>query len=158
VENFQNSHKVANEHKLTSEEANFQKDLQDQASNITKPYRGKQAFVKASASGVSSGRGAASRPIHLLPVSSSGREVNKGHDTPHIGDISYMLHAAGHQKTISLRQIYHPDLNQSEGGEYQRVLDYTRSHSVRQEEMKLIEEHKHIYNLQKKSGWTACPL
>jgi len=28
------------------------------------------------------------------------------------------------------------------------VLDYTRSHSVRQEEMKLIEEHKHIYNLQ----------
>jgi len=32
------------------------------------------------------------------------------------------------------------------------VLDYTRSHSVRQEEMKLIEEHKHIYNLQKKAA------
>jgi len=63
-----------------------------------------------------------------------GREVNKGHDTPHIGDISYMLHAAGHQKTISLKN-HHPDLNQSEElakREYQRVLDYTRSHlSVR---------------------------
>jgi len=51
-------------------------------------------------------------------------------------------------------------LNRSEGtGEagVSAVLDYTRSHSV-QEEMKLIEEHKHIYNLQEESGWTACPL
>jgi len=86
---------------LTSEEANFQ-NLQNQASYYKSRIEEK-SFVKASA-GVSSGRGAASRPIHLLPVSSSARPVNKGHDTPHIGDISYMLHAAGHQKTISLRQ------------------------------------------------------
>jgi len=38
------------------------------------------------------------------------------------------------------------------------VLDYTRSHSVRQEEMKLIEEHKHIYNLQEEKRLDRLPF
>jgi len=91
VENFQNSH---NEHKLTPEEANFQKDS-DQASSYYKAVSRKTSFVKARPSS----HGAASRPIHLPVSSSARREVNKGHDTPHIGDI-YMLHAAGQKDDL----------------------------------------------------------
>jgi len=105
VENFQNSHKVANEHKLTSEEANFQRIFKIKLVAITKAVSRKTSFCqnKRFRSIIWAWRSIPT--IHLLPVSSSARpEVNKGHDTPHIGDISYMLHAAGHQKTISLRR------------------------------------------------------
>lgn len=165
VENFQNSHKIANEYKLTPQEAILQKDLQEKAISYSKTRieenktLSKQVLERYHSVMAQNPNQSTSYQFLLQ----YGREVAKGHDQPHIGDISYMLHAAGHQKddlVVTLQQ-YHPQLNQSAElakREYHRVLDYTRSHPVRPDEMKLIEEYKQIYNVPEEKRLDRLPF
>jgi len=157
VENFQNSHKVANEHKLTSEEANF-KGSSNQASNYYKPYRENKLLSKQALQeyhlGVAQHPDPSTSYQFLLQ---HGRKQTKPRYATHRW---HFLHAAccrSSKDDLVTTLIYHPDLNRSEElakREYQRVLDYTRSHS-RQEEMKLIEDTNISTICRKKSGRPA---
>lgn len=165
VENFQNGHRIANNFKLTPEEAIIQSDLQAQAVQYSKvrieenKILAKQVLEEYH---LSTGQHPDQSTSYQF-ILQYGRELASGHQQPHIGDITYKLYAAGHQKNdiVMTLQQYHPDLNQSHElakREYQRVLDYTHLHPVRPDEMKLIQEHKQISNVQEERRLDRLPF
>lgn len=165
VESFQNGHRIASDFKLTQEEATIQSHLQEQAVSYSRTrveenkLLAKQVLEEYHLS-IAQHPDQSTSYQFLLQY---GRELANGHQQPHIGDITYKLHVAGHQKNdiVMTLQQYHPDLNQSQElakREYQRVLDYTHLHPVRPDEMKLIQEHKQTYNLQEEKRLDRLPF
>jgi hypothetical protein len=156
----------AGQYKLTKEEVPFQRDLQEKADRYAKDRNAKNI-----ASGKkewenyqkSNGQSSTQSPQQQFLLEYGKRaEVDK-HQPPHLGDISYMMHAAGHREKdiIDTLQQYHPDANQSERiaeAKLKEVLSHTERSPLHQQEKQNVRHFKEETGLQEEKRLDRLPF
>lgn len=155
VERIHNESRIANDLKLSSEEIEIHKELQRQM-NEYRTFRFQQNREEASRllGEFHSGRAQNPDPSTSYQfILQYGQDLRGANKDPHIGDIAYKLHAAGHKDAdiINTLQQYHPDVNSSRElakGKFQEVLVETARNPGRQDETKYIQEFKEVYHLE----------